>query len=256
MSSVRFRISRNGKLVEDALRESEERFKTLFEKSAEAQLLLDGTGKVADCNAAFLTLFALQDNQEILGHSPDDFAPEFQPDGVRSSERGDEILAAVMKDGMVRYEWAHLKHDPARTPILTEVICTLIQIAGQPMIHVSIRDITDRKNAEDALRDREATLSSIFRAAPIGIGLVSNRVIIRVNDRLCEMTGYSAGELIGKSARILYPDDEEFERVGREKYELIRKFVPGPLRPAGGGKTGTYAMSCSARHLWIRKTLP
>ena len=81
------------KHAEEELKESEERFKTLFEKSAEAQLLLDGTGKVADCNAAFLTLFALQDNQEILGHSPDDFAPEFQPDGVRSSERGDEIIA-------------------------------------------------------------------------------------------------------------------------------------------------------------------
>ncbi len=180
----------------------------------------------------------LQDNQEILGHSPDDFAPEFQPDGVRSSERGDEILAAVMKDGMVRYEWAHLKHDPARTLILTDVICTLIQIAGQPMIHTSIRDITDRKNAEDALRDREATLSSIFRAAPIGIGLVSNRVIIRVNDRLCEMTGYSAGELIGKSARILYPDDEEFERVGREKYELIRKFGTGTIETRWRRKDG------------------
>ena len=143
-----------------------------------------------------------------------------------------------MKDGMVRYEWAHLKHDPARTLILTDVICTLIQIAGQPMIHTSIRDMTDRKNAEDTLRDREATLSSIFRAAPVGIGMVSNRVLMRVNNRLCEMTGYSAGELVGKSARIIYPDDEEFERVGREKYELIRKFGTGTIETCWRRKDG------------------
>ena len=69
------------------LRESEERFKTLFEKSAEAQLLLDSSAKVTDCNAASLKLFALKNKEEILGHTPEDFAPEFQPDGVRSSER-------------------------------------------------------------------------------------------------------------------------------------------------------------------------
>ena len=226
------------KKAEEALRESEERFKTLFDKSAEPQLLIDGTGKVTDCNAAFLTLFALKGKDLILGHAPEDFAPEFQPDGVRSAERGDEIFARVMNEGHVRYEWAHVKHDAARTPILTEVILTLIPISGQPVIHGSIRDITEQKKAEDELRTHEATLASIFRAAPIGIGLVSARVMQRVNDRLCEMTGYSAEELVGKSARILYPSDKEFDWVGQEKYDQIRKSGTGTVETRWKRKDG------------------
>jgi PAS domain S-box-containing protein len=80
----------------------------------------------------------------------------------------------------------------------------------------------ERKQAEDALRQREASLRSIFRVAPIGIGVVHNRVLTQVNDRICEMLGYAAEELEGRSARILYPTDEDFEFVGREKYLQIR----------------------------------
>jgi PAS domain S-box-containing protein len=199
---------------EARIRESEARFKTLFERSAEAQLLLDGMGKVADCNAAFLTLFALKEKEEIRGHSPEDFAPEFQPDGVSSSERGDEIIAILMREGMVRYEWAHLKHDAARTPILTEVICTLIQIAGQPMIHVSIRDVTDRKQTEKALRESEENYRGVienlqdvvYRADVAGN-------ITMASPSATEVFGYSSvDEVIGLNlARDIYLDPKNRE---------------------------------------------
>ncbi len=64
-------------------------------------------------------------------------------------------------------------------------------------------------------------LQSIFRAAPLGIGLVVDRVFVEVNQYLCEMLGYTAQELIGQSARMIYPDEAEFERVGKEKYAQI-----------------------------------
>ena len=99
-------------------------------------------------------------------------------------------------------------------------------------------DISDRKRAEEALRQNEATLSSIFKAAPIGVGLVSNRVLLRVNDRLCEMVGYSVDELVGRSSRILYPDDESFEYVGREKYRLISEHGTGTVETRWRCKDG------------------
>ncbi len=74
---------------------------------------------------------------------------------------------------------------------------------------------------QEALHKSESTLKSVFLAAPIGIGLLSDRIIKQVNDRLCEMTGYAREELLEKSARIFYPADEDYEYVGKEKYAQI-----------------------------------
>lgn len=84
-------------------------------------------------------------------------------------------------------------------------------------------DIRIRKKSAAELARREATLESIFRAAPIGIGLVSDRVFTRVNTYLCETFGYSKDELLGQSARMLYPSDEAFDWVGREKDAQIKE---------------------------------
>ena len=100
------------------------------------------------------------------------------------------------------------------------------------------RDVTEQKQAEEALRTSETSLASIFRAAPVGIGLVSDRILIRVNDRICEMTGYSPDELVGKNSRILYPDDEEYEYVGTVKYAMIEQRGTGTVETRWMRKDG------------------
>lgn len=90
-------------------------------------------------------------------------------------------------------------------------------------------DITARKLAEAELRERENLLGSIFRASPTGIGVVSDRVLLAVNDRVCQMIGCSRDELIGRSARVLYPGDADFEYVGTEKYRQIRERGTGSV---------------------------
>lgn len=94
--------------------------------------------------------------------------------------------------------------------------------AGQPVIGFgSVQDVTDAKQAELALRRSEALSRSILRAAPVGIGMLSNRVFLEVNDAMTAITGYRADELIGRSARMLYPSQAEFDYVGTEKYRQI-----------------------------------
>ena len=88
-------------------------------------------------------------------------------------------------------------------------------------------------------RAEQKQLSSIFRSAPIGIGLVVNRKLKHVNSRLCEIAGYNEGELINQSARILYPNDEEFEFVGREKYAQIMEHGTGTVETHWQRKDGT-----------------
>jgi two-component system, cell cycle sensor histidine kinase and response regulator CckA len=137
--------------MEEALRESEERFRRLFQKSAEAQLLLDQTGVVVDCNEAVLTLFAITDRNEVIGHHPSDFSPEFQPDGVPSRDRAKNMLATVLERGSAQFEWNYHKHDPARTRTVNELLFTLISIQGRPFLHVAIRDISLRKRLAEQL---------------------------------------------------------------------------------------------------------
>jgi len=91
------------------------------------------------------------------------------------------------------------------------------------------REIEERKQAETMLKRSENTLKSIFKSAPIGIGLVINRIIGWTNDRFQQMVGYSQDELKGKDARVLYESDDEYERVGFEMNSQIRKFGTGTV---------------------------
>ena len=97
----------------------------------------------------------------------------------------------------------------------------------------------DSLMVEEALKESVASIKSILKAAPIGIGLVSNRILEWVSDHMCLMVGYSGEELIGKSARILYENDEEFERVGREKYGEIKERGVGAIETRWIRKDGS-----------------
>lgn len=90
------------------------------------------------------------------------------------------------------------------------------------------------------LRQSEARLRSLFQAAPAGIGVVSypDRVLLSANDRLCAMLGYAREELVGQSARLLYESDEEYQRVGREKYAEIRERGVGSVETRFRRKDG------------------
>jgi PAS domain S-box-containing protein len=100
------------------------------------------------------------------------------------------------------------------------------------------QDITENKLAEIAIKENEEKMQSIFRVAPAGIGILRDRIFLDVNLQIYEMTGYSKDELIGKSARILYPTDEDFEFVGTEKYRQIREKGTGLVETRWRKKNG------------------
>jgi PAS domain S-box-containing protein len=93
---------------------------------------------------------------------------------------------------------------------------SLIELNGKPTALSVGRDITDRKQTEEALKERERTLSAFLAASPIGIGLAQNRMIKWGNKKLYDMLGYEDGTLVDKNVRVLYPNGEEYERVDHE----------------------------------------
>jgi len=85
------------------------------------------------------------------------------------------------------------------------------------------RQIPERKQAEKELLEREQILKATLAASPVGIGLIRNRIIDQANKAMNRIWGYEDGFLLGKSTQVLYPDIEEYERVGREFYSEIKE---------------------------------
>ena len=79
----------------------------------------------------------------------------------------------------------------------------------------TVQDITEQKTAERALIESEKRISSIMKAAPVGIGIVRDRVLIYINDFLGNLLGYSKDEMEGKPSKLFYQSEEEYEKIGK-----------------------------------------
>jgi PAS domain S-box-containing protein len=101
------------------------------------------------------------------------------------------------------------------------------------------REIKNRKREKSRRRESEASMEALLNAAPVGIGLVKNRVFGWVSHRMSEMLGYSVDELVGQSARMVYESEEEFARVGRVKYSEIKERGIGTVETRFKRKNGS-----------------
>jgi PAS domain S-box-containing protein len=101
---------------------------------------------------------------------------------------------------------------------------SLLKMAAETVANAMLR-----RQAEEDLRASETRLRSIVRAAPTGIGLVSDRVFVEANDRVCEMLGYRPEDLVNVPVRGLYPTQEEYDYVGRHMYGAIDQVGTGTV---------------------------
>ena len=205
------------KQAEQALRESEKIFNLFLENSPIYVFFKDKNTRAIRLSKNYEQMIGRPLN-EIIGKTmeelfPSELAEKMVADDKRILNEGKPIVVEEEFNG--RY------YSTTKFPIVID--SQNVYLCGYTL------DITDRKRAETALRKNEDLLSSIYRAAPTGIGVVSNRMLVTVNDRICQMTGYSREDLIGKSARILYPDDADFAYVGREKYRQISEHGTGTV---------------------------
>jgi PAS domain S-box-containing protein len=168
--------------------------------------------------------------EELLSMAVHDIDPDFPKDVWPEHWRRQK------KEGALVFESRHRTKDGRVFPV--EIATNYVEFGGKEYSCAFARNITHRKLAEETLRKSQATLSSIFAAAPIGIGLVSNRILEQVNGQICQMTGYSEEELLNQNARILYPSDKDFEYVGREKYRQIAEKGTGTVETRWQKKNG------------------
>ncbi len=85
-----------------------------------------------------------------------------------------------------------------------EATISQVQVAGQKLYTVILRDITERKRAEETLRQSEARFRSIYEQAAVGIEQIAlDGHLLMVNAALCRMLGYEESELLGKKSKRL-----------------------------------------------------
>ena len=158
-------------------------------------------------------------------------------DRARAGKNVGRIFRGENIDGI---EYTAVTKQGERFPIL--VYSAAMMEDGRPIgLRGVAIDNTRRKRAEMELAQREAMLASILRVAPIGVGVTGgpgDRKFIQVNDRLCQMVGYTREELLGRETTLFYPNRDEHARVSRELIRQLKGWGTGEIESIWRRKDG------------------
>ncbi|MFC1766427.1 PAS domain S-box protein [Planctomycetota bacterium] len=208
-------------------------FDTMFESSPDAIMFISLDGTITQCNQASLQLYGADSKCDLVGRSAFTLIPP------EEQIQAQEHLAALPARGTIRHvRYNFLTRSGQTVPVEVASSVTRDSQGQATSIIVIVQDIRERLCAEEAIREQEAQLHSILRAAPIGVGLLCDRIFKHVNDQFCKITGYGREDLIEQSARLLYASQEEYERVGRDKYQQIERQGTGTVETQWQCKDG------------------
>ncbi len=194
---------------EHLLRESEEKFRALFEGTSQAVVLHDKNG-VFEANPSWLRLLGYSRLEDVIGKHPAELSAPIQPGGESAKALERKYIANALANGSERFEWIVLRSDGTELPI--EVFLTPIQLGGRQLIQAVCNDITVRKRAEEELqqsearlRESEARFSIAFRASPVlvTISRLSDAKFIEANDAFVEWIGLSRDRIVGHDSQEL-----------------------------------------------------
>jgi len=172
----------------EALRESEEKYRTLFESSRDAiMILVPPSWRITAANPATVEMFEAGDESTFTTLGSAAFSPEFQPDGRPSSGKAAEIIQTAMTNGSHFFDWTHRRL--GGEPFPATVLLTRMEIGGQALLQVTVHDVTKQKQADKQLQD---TLESLRKAVGTTIQVIASTVEAR--------DPYTAGHQIRSAA--------------------------------------------------------
>jgi PAS domain S-box-containing protein len=183
---------------EAALRESEHKFRTLYERTSDAVMLLDERS-FFDCNPATLKVFGCATEEQFIGRHFSQFSPPLQPDGQDSLSLSQQRIATALQEGSYRFEWLHCRLDGSEFP--AEVWLTSMDIGGKKVLQAVVRNITERKRSEEAARESQQMLQLVMNNIPQSIFWKDrNLTYLGCNRNFADDAGLAAPEeVIGKN---------------------------------------------------------
>lgn len=232
--------------LDERLRDSEQQLRNVFDSLDSHMAVVAADGEILEVNRAWRD-FALQNragDESAWGVGANYFS--VAGSGLQGDSSGRDALDGIRRvvAGEIDvYESVYPCHSPDQERWFHMRVLPVV--GGSNTVLVLHTDMTYRKLVERALRDREQTLRSVFRAAPVGIGILRDRVFVTVNRSFCSLVGYEENELIGRNARMIYFSDQDYDRVGRDKYAMIREQGVGAVETRVRHKNG------EARDVWL-----
>ena len=200
--------------AKEQLRQSEERYRTLFETMAEGfctiEMVFDSAGKPVDyrfleVNPAFIGQTGLQAAQ---GRLMRELAPDHEAHWF-------EVYGKVARTGQP----AHFESEAKALGRYYEVSACRVGGPQSRKVAVLFTDITERRRAEAAVRESERLFRTAFENGAIGMALTApDGRLLKVNSLFCRMLGFAEAELVGRSfAAITHPEDLEASLGGRQQ---------------------------------------
>ncbi|UFS69422.1 EAL domain-containing protein [Geomonas sp. RF6] len=180
----------------EELRDSERRYRTLFESANDA-IILAHDGRIVGCNDKALELFD-RPREEIVTAPFAELSPEAQPDGTPSQSREASLVEKALGGEAQFFEWQFVKKSGARFD--TEISLNRIELSGTMHLQGIIRDITQRKLKDASI----LKLSTVVEQSANSIMILDTEGRIEyLNPRFYQTTGVSPAEAMGKHPTFL-----------------------------------------------------
>ena len=221
------------KHAEEALKQSEARYKSYIEATNQVAWVTNAYGEVEEDLPSWRK-FTGQTYEEIKGTG---WAKAIHPDDVEHALKVWNNSVEIKSPYEVEYRMG--RYDSVYRNLLARGYPVIDKDGNTKEWVGTCIDITEHKRAEVALKQSETVRSSTFTAAPVGILLMKGRLFQKINCQTREICGYTSEELIGQSSLMLYPDKAEFERVGRDLYANLKQTGLNSIEAMWRQKNGT-----------------
>ena len=221
-----FRDITERKRAEEALQESEEKFRRLFESSQDAIMTIEPPSwKFTAGNPATLKMFGAKSEEEFLTHAPSELSPDRQPDGRSSAEKAKEMIATAVRKGSNFFAWTHRRIGGEEFP--AEVLLTRMVQEEKVIVQATVRDITERNRAEEALRENEEKFRALADSAQNAIVVLdAEDQILFWNGAAERLFGYTKAEALGGRFHSLVVP-ERFREASAKGLAQFRKTGTG-----------------------------
>lgn len=199
--------------AEKRVKASEAKYRSLFNNSPEGYLILRGNCFV-ECNGTAVKM--MEGTLEYLvGKSPAEISPLFQPNGKRSSQYAMELITRALRDGAAQFEWCHVKANGEEIHMLVNL--NLIVHDGINSLLATWRDISKQRKAEE----ESLLFHTITDQSGVGHVIATlDGIICYANDEFARMHGYKPDEVIGEPISILHTA-EQMDKM-KEAVSLIQ----------------------------------